>query len=135
MNGLSAPRCVRVARVPLVFAVLIAALLVGWLTAPPAHAGEIKSFDPRFVNGRCQSSPLDGDCYHYAGRYSTHKRCVNKMAAIIGVNPNTDKGKFYLSLSHYMCHPTPPSGSYYLYVYQSSPPCKVGLPFSKCPKG
>lgn len=118
-------------RLPLIIAAL---LLFGWFTAALAQAGEISATSPQYTNGRCQSYAFDADCFHSAGIYTTHQGCVNKMGSILGVNPNTDKGRFWINQATWMCRATPPTGRYSLFVYQSSPPCKVGLPFSQCPR-
>lgn len=132
MHGSTTSRWARVARLPLL--VLAATLLVG-LTATSAQAGEIKKTDSDYTNGDCQSYILDADCFHDAGLHTTHQGCVNEMGAILDVDPDSDTGKFWINQATWMCQPTPPTGDYRLSVWQSSPPCEVGLPFSECPKG
>lgn len=104
------------------------------VTAAPASAGEHTGFNQSLTNGRCQSVVTDEDCYHYVGHYNTHQGCFNKMGAILGVDPSTDQGKYVINnIGQWYCPARPPVGYYYLYVYQSSPPCAVGVPFYQCP--
>lgn len=96
-----------------------------------AVAGEVRSTNPAYANGHCQSYVADPDCYHYVTTVNSNHACVAYVARKFHLNYNQ---ALIMYTQYYTCRPVQPSGRVVLKFYVPDPhECKANVPFYGTP--